>query len=399
MPFLTLLILCRLFPTPIAPSSTPAERFAAVQQHFHQYVDEGLLAGTSILLSQGDQVFRDVYGVKDLETQQPIDAATIFRLASMTKPITSVAVLMLMEQGKLRLDDPVEKYIPAFRKIKVYESEHKKVRPESTPTIGQLLSHTGGVSSGLDASPAGRLCAEAIAQAEPKNLEELVDVLAHSPLAFQPGKGWAYSYSTDLLAYIVEQVSGQPIERFFQEQIFEPLGMTQTAFQVSEEDLAHFATLYGYNEQGQLKVIDQPQHSPYTDGRYFPRGNGGLTSTIGDYQRFAQMLANAGELNGRRLLQAETVRLMRQNHLPTELLPIRINGPPMPGWGFGLGVGVLTDASPIGHPGEYFWPGAAFTYFFINPKTRAVGIFMTQLSDLSKMNILFEFHQLAGAVF
>ncbi len=373
--------------------------FAHLTSHFHKYVDDGVLAGTVMLLGQGDLIYMDRYGMQNIEKSRPMEYNTIFRLASMTKPITSVAVMMLVEEGKLRLDDPVEKFIPAFKKLQVFKAENETVKPNRPVTVRHLLSHTGGITSGFDPSPAGQFCAKKMKEADPESLEELVSTLAETPLAFHPGEGWAYSYSTDILAYIVEQVSGVPIDQFFQKKIFNPLGMNDTGFQVPDEKLDRFASLYATGNDGQLVLADAPKGSPYTDGTYFPRGNGGLTSTPLDYFRFAKMLQNGGEYKGGRLLKKETVEMMTHNILPSEQLPIGVGGKKFPGQGFGLGFGVLVGEPPFGSEGDFYWPGAAFTYFFVNPNTGTIAVFMTQLSDMSKMNIIWEFHDLASKVF
>ena len=373
--------------------------FAQLTSHFHKYVDDGVLAGTVMLLGKGDLILMDKYGMQNIEEGNPMEYNTIFRLASMTKPITSVAVMMLVEEGKLQLDDPVEKFIPSFKRLQVYEAENKTAEPKSPMTIRHLLSHTGGITSGFDPSPAGQLCDQKMKERKPKSLEGLVNALSETPLAFHPGGGWAYSYSTDVLAYIIEQVSGEAIDQFFQKRIFDPLKMEDTGFQVPEEKIDQFASLYATGEGGKLILADAPKDSPYTNGTYFPRGNGGLTSTPIDYFRFAQMLLNGGEYNGKRLLQKETVELMSTNLLPQEQIPISIGGKALPGYGFGLGFGVLVGEPPFGSAGDFFWPGAAFTYFFVSPDNGTVAVFMTQLSDMSKMHLIGEFHGLANKVF
>lgn len=380
-------------------SEAPASGFTLLQNHFHKYVDEGVLAGTSMLVSRGDQTYRDIYGMQNRETGQLMTENTIFRLASMTKPIVSVAVMVLVEEGLLRLDDPAENFIPAFKKLRVYESEDNWVNPKSALTIKQLLSHTGGIASGFHNSPAGRICAKSMQEKKPESLADIVDVLSEVPLAFHPGDGWAYSYSTDVLAYIIEQVSGKPIDQFLKERILDPLKMKDTGFQVPEDKLWRFASLYKKGEDGELEAIDRPATSPYADGTYFPRGNGGLTSTIGDYYRFAQMLLNGGELDGIRILKKKSIGLMTTNVLSQQHLPLKVAGNEMPGHGFGLGFGVLVSNPPFGSEGDYFWPGAAFTYFFVNPDEGIIGLFMTQVSDMTKMHLIGEFHGLASGVF
>ena len=376
-----------------------ASGFPKLQAHFHKYVDDGILAGTSMLVSKAGKIHKDLYGMQNREAGLPISEKTIFRLASMTKPITSVAVLMLVEGGQLQLDDPVEKYLPVFKDAGVYETATTRQPVKSPILIRHLLSHTGGVTSSYDASAAGQYCRKVMPNKKPTNLSELVAAIAELPLAFHPGEGWAYSYSTDILALVVEKIAGEPIDQFMQKRIFTPLKMEDTGFQVPTEKLDRFAVLYTPDDQGELVVADDPKNSPYTNGQYYPRGNGGLTSTITDYFRFARMLLNGGELDGVRLLKKETVKQMEQQQVPTDYMPIKVGGNALTGWGFGLGFGVLTSDSPYGSEGDLFWPGSAFTYFFINPEKEMIGLFMTQLSDMSKMHLIGEFHELASEVF
>lgn len=382
-----------------AQDSDLAAAFATLENRFHHYVDEGVFAGVAMTLSRGDESFTDCYGLQNRETETRVRPNTIFRIASMTKPITSVAILMLVEANQLKLDDPVSRFIPAFGQSRVYRAENQTAALLTPLTIRHLLTHTGGISSGFDPSPAGKVLAAVLRERRPATLEELVLALADCPLAFQPGTSWVYSYSTDILAYIVEQVSGMPIERFFSEKIFGPLQMEDTAFQVPSDKVGRFATLYATAEGGSLQAADLPETSPYVRGGYYPRGNGGLISTIIDYHRFARMLLQGGELEGVRLLAPESVQLMTRNHLPAELLPIAVAGDTMEGQGFGLGVGIMLEDTPFGAAGDYFWPGATYTYFFVSPELQLIGIFMAQLSDMNRRGVLDEFHDLATSPF
>ncbi|MEZ4960679.1 MAG: serine hydrolase domain-containing protein [Saprospiraceae bacterium] len=379
------------------PNAAPG--FALLTSHFHQYVDKGVLAGTVIIVGKGDQLYKDHYGMQNMEAEIPMSFESIFRLASMTKPIVSVALMTLVEEGKISLDDPIVKFIPGFKNLKVYQSENELATPKTALTLRHLLSHTGGITSGFDDSPAGQICAEMMREKKPGSLEEIINVLAETPLAFHPGEGWAYSYSTDVLAYVIEQVTGERIDQFLTRKVLKPLKMNDTGFQVPPEKINRFTALYATGEDGKLTLADNPKDSPYTNGQQFPRGNGGLTSTPLDYFRFAQMLLNGGELDGVRILKKETIEMMATNVVPEEHLPIRIGGKAVPGYGFGLGFGVLVGDPPFGSAGDFFWPGAAFTYFFINPKEGTCAVFMTQLSDRTKMNLIGEFHGLASGVF
>lgn len=381
---------------PRQDSGAEAAAFAKLQQHFHQKTDSGLLSGTVILLAEGKRTWLDVYGKRDLESGAPMQENTIFRLASMTKPIVSTAVMMLAEQGKLGLDDPVEQFLPAFRKVKVLTENGALEKPRRSIAIRDLLTHTGGIANTLFRNtPAEKAYAEAFKNKKPTSLSELVDVLAELPLAHHPGEGWTYGYSTDILGRIVEIVSGKPIDVFLKKNIFELLKMEDTGFQVPAEKLPRFAAAYGK----ELKLVDGPNaDSHYANGRNFPRGAGGLVSTARDYMRFCRMLLNGGELDGMRLLRPETIALMMQNHLPEGVLPYT---PGMPAicHGFGLGFGVQTEEPAFGSPGDCAWPGAFLTYFFISPSQDGAGVLMVQCTDFSNLPMLGEFHDMASKVF
>ena len=378
------------------PGAEDAGAFAQLQQHFHQKTDDGLLSGTVILLAQGGRTWLDVYGKQVAESGAPMSENTIFRLASMTKPIVSTAAMMLVEQGKLRLDGPLEQFIPAFGKVQVLNEDGAQEKPRRSITVQDLLTHTSGIANTLFRNtPAEKAYAEAFKNNHPTSLPELVDLLAQLPLAHHPGEGWTYGYSTDVLGRIVEIVSGETIDVFLKKHIFQPLNMEDTGFQVPEEQLPRFAAAYGK----ELKPVDVPDaESPYVNGKNFPRGAGGLVSTAHDYLRFCRMLLGGGELDGVRLLKAETAGLMMQNQLPPGVLP---HTPGMPAicHGFGLGFGVQTDEPAFGSPGDCAWPGAFLTYFFISPTHGGVGIMMTQCTDFSNLPMLGEFHEMAGKVF
>lgn len=376
--------------------ATSSTAFTRLQQHFHRKTDDGILAGSVILLAQGERSWLDVYGKREVESEAPMAENTIFRLASMTKPITSTAVMMLVEQGKLNLDDPLELFIPAFSEMQVLTEDGAPEKPSRSITIRDLLTHTGGIANTLFRNtPAEKAYAEAFKNKHPGSLQELVDMLAELPLAHQPGEGWTYGYSTDILARIVEIASGEPIDAFLKKYIFQPLKMEDTGFQVEEEKLPRFAAAYGRD----LKLVDLPNaESAYVNGKNFPRGAGGLVSSTRDYLRFCRMLLGGGELDGLRLLKAETVGEMMKNQLPEGVLP---HTPGMPAicHGFGLGFGVQTEEPAFGSPGDCAWPGAFLTYFFISPSQDGIGILMTQCTDFSNLPMLGEFHEMAAEVF
>ncbi|RMG28789.1 MAG: class A beta-lactamase-related serine hydrolase [Bacteroidetes bacterium] len=364
--------------------------FEALCQHFHTYVDEGVLPGTLIYIEKEGVLNKDVYGFQDIARGIPMSESSIFRWASMTKPITATAIMMLVEAGKLQLDDAVSLYLPEVTNMSVYQGDS---RVGNIMTIRHLLSHTSGITSGFDRSAAGQAAAKQLAQARVHNLKELVAAVCSTQLAFEPGKGWAYGYSNDLLACIIERVSGMPVEQFFKQHIFEPLEMKHTAFQVKEVDA--LTSVYAPNEAGELLAVETAANSRYVNGQNFARGNGGLAGPASDYLNFCRMLLKGGTFRGRRLLSPESVRAMMHNEVGEEWLPLKILNTSLTGQGYGLGLGVLMPDAPFGHAGDVFWPGALYTYFFINTQQQTIGIFMTQMRDMSRMSMMGEFHDLA----
>jgi CubicO group peptidase (beta-lactamase class C family) len=326
-----------------------------------ELIDEGRTAGVMTLVARGDAVVHwEAHGWRVLG-EDPLERDDIFRIYSMTKPVTSVAVMMLVEEGRLSLDTPLADVLPAFGGQQVWDAG--RLRPPASPVlIRHLLTHTAGLGYGdIGRAPVDSLYREARlgVWGTAGDLQQTVEAIARLPLIFDPGTGWSYSMSVDVLGRVVEVVSGRSLEEFFRTRIFEPLGMEDTGFHVPAEKLERFAAVYGPS-QGSLRVIESPVDGQHTRPALWFSGGGGLTSTASDYLRFAQMLLNEGELDGVRLLRPETVRLMTRNHLPADLLPIPIGGVEQ---GFGLGFAVsLGD-----HAGSYRWLGIAGTYFWIDP--------------------------------
>lgn len=380
-----------------------AEKLEAAQRNVERYVDEGHLAGVLTLVAhKGTIIHQRAYGVRDLETQVPMDFETIFRLASMTKPLSSVALMMLYEEGKVNLDDPIATYIPAFAETQVYaEAGHEPLA--RLITVKDALMHTTGITAGppIGKGPVAELY-EAANLREPESLAAFVDRLATLPLAHQPGAAWTYGYSTDIVARIVEVVSGEPFEQFMTERILKPLQMHDTAFFIPEDKVGRVATAYTALKGDRLQVVLPPT----THTVRYARGNSGLHGTALDYLRFVQMMLNRGELDGVRLLQPETVDLMTKNHLPEALVPIGVMDLYMINNGFGLGFSVVVDdqeGAPLdngfwwnqrGRPaiGSYWWIGALQTYFWIDPANEIIGMVMTQSSDLMPFGYKQEFH-------
>ena len=360
-----------------------------IEQWMEGYVESGKSAGMLTLVSRNGQVAQlACRGYADTSSSRPIEPDTIFRLYSMTKPITSVALMTLMEQGKFELDDAAKRWIPALASLEVYP--HAKM--ESDITIRQLLTHTAGFSYGFepDKYPLDKLYASVWRQRlQDQTLEEMMQTLFELPLLAQPGSRWHYSVATDICGYLVEIMSGMPFADYLQKTIFDPLGMIDTAFEVSADKIDRFATLYGYTEQDPLAQLEHIETSPFisTISRIpvkLHSGGGGLTSTASDYLRFAQMMLNRGELDGCRILKPETVALMTQNHLPKNLLPLSFNGVARgshSGYGFGLGYCINIDpdnTAAAGSRGDFSWGGMADTYCWVDPEQQLIGILMQQ---------------------
>jgi CubicO group peptidase (beta-lactamase class C family) len=364
------------------------KRLKRITDKMQQHIDQGNVAGTITLVARRGQVAHyEIQGLRDVAAGRPMSEDTLFRIYSMTKPITSLAVLMLYEAGHFHLTDPVANFIPAFADLKVYAGpDFTGFRVEALQravTIRDLLTHTAGLSYGwFDDVPVEALYRERTLMDSELSLAEAVQRLCEMPLLYQPGTAWRYSVATDVLGYLVEVVSGQPFAQFLSEHIFAPLGMSETAFFVPEEKMARFAALYEPAEGGGIQLMSPDMSNRFVKPPRNVSGGGGLVSTMGDYLRFGQMLLNQGSLDGTRLVSRKTIELMTANHLALALMPIKIGPNPSPGYGFGLGVRVLVDpaqAQWLGSAGEYGWGGLASTYFFIDPREAMLGILMTQL--------------------
>ncbi|MBN1284881.1 MAG: beta-lactamase family protein [Anaerolineae bacterium] len=339
-----------------------------------RYVDEGTLPGALTLIARhGRVVYCECAGLMDIESRQPVQTDTIFRIYSMTKPITSVAVMMLYEENRFRLGEPVAEYLPEFADLKVFVDEDTRADLERPVTIHHLLTHTAGLTYGfIDDSPVDKMYQNAEVLRRVAPFEQVIAKLAEFPLVFQPGSLWRYSMAIDVLGYLVQVVSGMRFEDFLHEKIFQPLGMVDTAFYAPPEKAGRLATLYG---SGLWRMKDADFDHAQPPG--WPSGGGGLVSTAGDYLRFCQMMLNGGELEGVRLLGRKTVELMTLNHLkPEQIAPGTLGG------GFGLGFGVVTDPAQMQvacSPGEFSWGGAASTVFWIDPVEDMIAIMMTQM--------------------
>lgn len=360
--------LSRATPEAVEMSS---ERLERLHDAIQGLVDEGRLAGATTLLARHGKVADfQTYGFRDVEAADSMAEDDIFRIYSMSKPVTGVAMMILYEEGKFRLSDPVQRYIPEFADLKVAAGWGPDgpilEEPDHAITIRELMTHTAGFAYGIgDPHPADRMYASAGVMDWNQTLEELMEKLAGLPLRQQPGTQWIYSVAADVQGRLVEVLSGQSFDAFLQERIFGPLGMVDTGFYVPEEDHDRVTQVYGYGRDGALVA----QSSAESGDQLFmtpPRllsGGAGLVSTTMDYMRFCQMLLNGGELNGVRILSPTTVEMISRNHLPRDI------GEYIPGEGFGLDFAVVLDPVEAGglSLGEYYWGGAAGTWFWIDP--------------------------------
>ncbi len=361
--------------------------FEQAQRYIEGFVNSGQLPGAVALIAhQGEVAHFEALGVRDLDTHAPMQTNTLFRLASMTKPIVSAAAMLLIENGTLKLEDPVAKFIPAFADVEVYVAEGQTAPLERQLTVKDLLTHTGGIASGLFHSPVDALYRTSKPLHTSTDLSTLSNAVASLPLAHQPGARWTYSYSVDMMARIIEVASGTPIQQFLQNRILDPLGMVDTHFEVPASKQDRLATLYTADDEGAFHA------RPYSST--FPRGNTGLFSTATDYYRFAQMLLNRGQLDGVQVLKPKTVDLMMRNHLPDALIPIQAGPMTLTGTGFGLGMGVQVAPYPAESgpkPGTNWWLGASGTYFWIDRENEMVAVLMTQVADPSRYPFIMEY--------
>lgn len=359
-----------------------SKRLSRIKPVMQKYIDENKLPGMITMVARhGTIVHSETYGFMDVDKKMRPDA--IFRLASMTKPVTSVAAMILYEEGYFQLDDPVADYIPEFRNLKVFSSIDKEVihtvDPVRPMTIRDLLTHTSGLSGVGADSPVDSIYA--VEDLSGGTLKEMIQKLSGIPLLYQPGTTWNYSRSTDVLGYLIEVLSGKSLDLFLKERIFIPLGMDDTDFYVPEEKFDRVGAVYAPDSAG-IKIIMKPDLNSVSVPVRFLSGNGGLFSTATDYMIFSQMLLNKGEYKGVRILGSKTVELMTTNQISGVKMPDdEFFGPLMSGTGFGFGFAVLQDnvqANIIGSVGSYWWSGSGNTYFYIDPHEGLILILMMQ---------------------
>ena len=366
------------------------------------WIERDILAGMSMMIARrGKVVYFETLGGLEKETERPLPEDAIFRIYSMTKPIVCAALMTLYEEGQFHLRTPVATFIPALEGLKVLvedeNGETQEVDASRPITVADMLTHTAGLTYALwEESPVNELYRQSGAIEDGTvTLEQCVEELSRLPLAFQPGTRWHYGVGVDVAARLIEVLSGQPLREFLQERIFKPLGMRDTDFYVPLEKRGRLAAMYGAGDmfamtlpqvmaaakQGVNERLDMRETYPADRPDTFARGGHGLFSTTYDYMRFAQMLLNNGELEGARILGRKTLELMRANHIPETLLPIKVATGPSPGVGHGFGLFVLMDpvaAKVLGTAGSYSHGGSASTGFWVDPVEELIGIFMTQ---------------------
>jgi CubicO group peptidase (beta-lactamase class C family) len=398
-----------------AEAGFDADRLGRLDNHFKRYVDDGLLKGWLLTVSRhGKLVHVARHGQRDAEAGLPVETDTLWRIYSMTKPITSVAAMMLYEEGAFQLTDPVSKFIPSFADVRVYAGGSDQ-RPVTVPAaepvrIWHLLTHMSGLTYGFHRNhPVDAMYRTAGFDLDNRSnttLEQACDAWAGMPLLFQPGSQWNYSVSTDVLGRVVEVASGQPLDEFFAQRIFGPLGLTDTAFYARPDDLGRLAALYAVDLKGKAARFNALAETARKPPKMLS-GGGGLVSTAADYQRFLHLMlprpdSPAGELDGVRLLSPRTVAYMGRNHLPGNKdleasgRPLNAESPQR-GVGFGLGFAVVMDPVPgrvVCSEGELSWGGAASTTFWIDPAEEVTVSFYTQLIPSTTHPIRPQFRQL-----
>ena len=380
------------------------EKLARIGAHLREnYVEPGKIPGCQVLVSRhGIPAYFESMGLMDRERGKAMRDDTIFRIYSMTKPITSVALMMLWEEGRFQLTDPIHRFIPSWRDQRVWQEgvgDEMVTRPPlAPPTMQHILSHTagltyGGLLPGLETPVDEAYQGLGVARGQGETLREFADKLGRVPLLYDPGQRWCYSLATDVCGALVEIISGQPFEVFLQERILQPLGMVDTGFRVADEQVDRFAACYMRLPDKRLILEDDPETSHYRHKRNFFSGGGGLVGTTTDYMAFCEMLRQGGQYNGYQLLGRRTLELMTANHLLggqslAQMALGAFSETANAGVGFGLGFASTLDevASASVGAGDFYWGGRASTLFWVDPEEDLQVIFMTQLIPSSTFN-------------
>ena len=394
-----------------------AERLARIDDYLERkYIGTGRLPGTLTMIARyGEIAHVGVRGHADVERGRKLSEDSVFRIYSMTKPVTSVAFMQLVERGLIALDDPVERYIPEWKNLRVFAAGTGKTgfmtnRPARPMQIVDLLRHTSGLTYGfqmrtnVDAAYRHARIGE-IEKAG--TLDSMIAGLADVPLEFSPGDKWNYSVATDVLGYLIQKITGRAFEDYLRDEIFGPLGMSDTGFHVRADNHARFAACYQPTPKGGMVLQDDPATSSYLAPPSFVSGGGGLVSTAGDYLKFCQMLLNGGTAGGHRFISRKTLSLMTANHLPggvdlPQLSVSLFSEASYSGVGFGLGFATTVNPAATlipGSTGDYFWGGAASTFFWIDPAEEMIAIFMTQLIPSSTYPVRREMRTMVYSAF
>ena len=400
---------CAVYRAPALPTA-PAESLGLsgaaldrIAPALQPLIDSGRVGGIYVVIARHGHIgYERTFGWLDVANREAMPRDAIFRIYSMTKPVIAVGILRLVEDGKLRLDDPVAKYIPSFAGLRVFAggtADSPILRaPDSPVTVRQLLNHTSGLAYGLTAVPVDTLFARAKLYDAARTLEQFTDSLARIPLLFSPGTRWSYSSGIDVAGRVIEVASGQTLDRFLDDQVFRPLGMRDTGFRIRPETRSRLATVYTTAPDGSLTALvgDDLMRMFEPDARFF-WGSGGLLSTPDDYLRFTQMLLNGGILGETRILRPESVALMTHNTLPAGLTPVRSGALGDSTYGFGLGVAVKVDTAGATRPGPigiFRWSGYLGTYFWIDPANDLIAMIWTQHSPGSRYPLEASFQEL-----
>ena len=381
-----------------------AVKLKQIDRHLNDnYIQPNKISGCQVMVARhGVPAYFQSFGDMDRERGKPVADDTIFRIYSMTKPITSVALMMLFEEGRFQLNDPVYRFLPAWRGQQVWvqgSGADMETRPPAAPmTMRHILSHTAGLTYGallpIDPHPVDSVYQQlGVQRGDGETISSFADKLAQVPLRYDPGTKWLYSLATDVCGCLVEAISGQKFEDFLQQRIFEPLGMQDTAFWVPADKVERFAANYERAADKSLRLIDDPQNSKYLQAPSFPSGGGGLVSTTADYAKFCEMLRQRGTVNGVEIIGSRTLSMMTKNHIVggadlSQAAMGAFSETAYEGVGFGLGFASTLDevASGTVGAGDYYWGGAASTIFWVDPVEDLYVVFMTQLMPSATFN-------------
>ena len=360
-----------------------ATKLYALDSIMHSYVDNNDFSSIqTAIVKNGEIIHYNSYGYSEIETKKSLKEDDIFRIASMTKPIVSVALMKLYEKGGFKLNDPVYKFIPEFKNLTIKKRKKERTIKNDIKII-DILRHSAGF---------GFKGPEGYRKSIEMNLQQFVKESIKAPLLYEPGTQWRYSYSTDICGYLVEVISGMPLDEYLKIEIFDPLNMNDTFFELPKDKIDRFTTLYNKDKKGNLNVYDSPGESPFTKNVTLFSGSGGLLSTTHDYLMFCQMLLNGGELNGERIINSSTIKLMLEDHADGLKYKALVFGKKK---GFGLGFQTVKEENTkFGSKGTYGWGGMFGTYFRIDPKENMIFIYMTQSFETYKLKLADKFRGL-----